>query len=207
MSLNPRDVIAPQGDEMRNEGEPCYWSDINPQDVGLDFNADEELSSEASVEKIFDKMEFLNKHQEAVNNVITHMIMKVAEESQSSKCSQQLCEKNVMPPPPKIHDTNSFARQNSINSHQTWETDNFICQFVKSDSGGTECVQQKIGMTADHWAAVEKDVTQWKCQAIQLEKTVAEAEVKKLYLQKQLDDIIQAAVQRARTAHHELDKI
>ena len=62
-------------------------------------------------------------------------------------------------------------------------------------------------MTADHWAAVEKDTTQWKCQAIQLEKTIAEAEVKKLYPQKQLDDVIQSAIQRARTANHELNKI
>ena len=48
----------------------------------------------------------------------------------------------------------------------------------------TDQVQQKIGTTADHWAAVEKDVTQWKHQAIQLEKGIAEAEVKKLDLQK-----------------------
>ena len=65
----------------------------------------------------------------------------------------------------------------------------------------------KIRTTADHWAAVEKDATQWKCQAIQLEKGIAEAEVKKLYLQKQPDDVIQSAVQRARMTNHELDKI
>ena len=46
-----------------------------------------------------------------------------------------------------------------------------------------------------------------KCQAIQLEKTIVEAEVKKLYLQKQLDDVIQSAIQGAQTANHELNKI
>ena len=51
MSINPRDAIAPQRDKMRNYEEPRYWLDMNPPDVGLDFNADEELSSEASVEK------------------------------------------------------------------------------------------------------------------------------------------------------------
>ena len=130
ISVNPRDAIAPQRDETRKNEEPHYWLDMNPQDLDLDFNADEELSSKASVEKRFDKMEFLNVFPKAVNNVITHMIMKVAEESQSSKCSQQLCVKNVMPPPPKIHDTNSFARQNSINSHQTLEMDNLIVRFT-----------------------------------------------------------------------------
>ena len=36
---------------MRNEEEPCYWSYINLQDVGLVFKADEEISSEPSIEK------------------------------------------------------------------------------------------------------------------------------------------------------------
>ena len=88
MSINPRDAIAPQGDKMRDDEEPRYWLDMNPQDVGLDFDADEELSFEASVEKRFDKMEFSNIFQKAVNDVITHMIIKVAEEPQSSKHSQ-----------------------------------------------------------------------------------------------------------------------
>ena len=51
MSVNPRDAITPQGDKMRNDEEPCYWSDMNPQDVDLDFHTDEEFSSEASVKK------------------------------------------------------------------------------------------------------------------------------------------------------------
>ena len=72
MSVDPRDAIAPQGDKMRNDEEPCYWSDMNPRGVGLDFDADEELSSEASVKKRFDKMEFLNVFQKALNVVITH---------------------------------------------------------------------------------------------------------------------------------------
>ena len=38
-------------------------------------------------------MEFLNEFQKVVNNVITHMITKVAEEPQGSQCSKQLCEK------------------------------------------------------------------------------------------------------------------
>ena len=63
-------------------------------------------------------------------------------------------------------------------------------------------------MTADHWAAVKKYAAQWKHQEIQLEKSIAEAEVKKLYLQKQLDDVIwSSAIQRARIANHELNKI
>ena len=62
-------------------------------------------------------------------------------------------------------------------------------------------------MTADHQAAVEKDATQQKSQAIQLEKNKAEAEVKKIYLQKQLDDVIQSAVQITRMVNHELNKI
>ena len=59
--------------------------------------------------------------------------------------------------------------------------------------------------TADHWAAVEKDAAQQKHQAIQLEKGIAEAEVKKLYLQKQPDNVIWSAIQRARMTNHELN--
>ena len=52
-----------------------------------------------------------------------------------------------------------------------------------------------------------KDAAQRKHQAIQLEKSIAEAEVKKLYLQKQTDNIFRSAVQRARMANHKLNKI
>ena len=62
-SIDPWDADAPQRDEVRNKGEPCYWSDINLQDVGLGFEADEEISSKVSVKKKFDKMEFLNEFQ------------------------------------------------------------------------------------------------------------------------------------------------
>ena len=50
-SVNPWDADAPQRDEARNEEEPCYWSDVNLQDIGLGFEADEEISSETSVKK------------------------------------------------------------------------------------------------------------------------------------------------------------
>ena len=141
-SVNPKDATTHLGDGMRNDEEPCYWSDINLnlQDTGLDFDPDEEISSETSVEKRFDKMEFLNIFQKAVNDMITQMITKVAEEPLSPKHSKRLHKKKAMPPPPKTNDTNSVVRQNSINSHQTIETDNIICQFVRSDSGSTDCV-------------------------------------------------------------------
>ena len=50
-SVDPKDATAHLGDGMRNNEEPCYWSDINLQDTGLDFDTDEEISSETSVEK------------------------------------------------------------------------------------------------------------------------------------------------------------
>ena len=56
---------------MRNEGEPYYQLNINPQDIGLGFETDEEILSGDNVKGQFDKMEFLNKFQKAVNNVIT----------------------------------------------------------------------------------------------------------------------------------------
>ena len=138
--------------------------------------------------------------------MVTHLITKVVEEPHSPRCSKWLCEKKVMPPS-KTNDTNSVTRQNSIDLHQTQETDNLIYWFIRSDSGSTNHIWQKIGLTADHWGAVEKNATQQKHWAIQLEKNIAEAEVKKLYLQKQKHDVIQSAVQRARMANHKLNKI
>ena len=87
-SVNPKDATAHLGDGMRNDEEPYYWSDINLQDRGLDFAADEENSSETCVEKRFNKMEFLNVFQKAINDMITQMIMKVAEEPLSPKHSK-----------------------------------------------------------------------------------------------------------------------
>ena len=87
-SVNWKYATAPLGDEMRNNDEPCYWLDINLQDAGLNFDADEEISSETSVKKRFNKMEFLNVFQKAVNDMITQMIMKVTEEPSSPKHSR-----------------------------------------------------------------------------------------------------------------------
>ena len=94
-SVNPWDANVLSRDEVRNEEEPHYWSDVNLQDVGLGFEADKEISSEASIKEWFNKMELLNEFQKAVNEVITHMITKVAEEPQGSWHSKQLHEKNV----------------------------------------------------------------------------------------------------------------
>ena len=55
--------------------------------------------------------------------------------------------------------------------------------------------------------AVENDAAQQKCQAIQLDKNIADAVLKKSYLQKDPPHKIQAAIQRARMANHELNKI
>ena len=51
-TIDPQDANAPPRDKVRNEEVPSYWSDVNLQDVGLSFEADEEISSEASVENI-----------------------------------------------------------------------------------------------------------------------------------------------------------
>ena len=44
-SVDPKDATAHLGEETRNDEEPCYWSDMNLQDTGLYFDADEEISS------------------------------------------------------------------------------------------------------------------------------------------------------------------
>ena len=100
--------MAPQRDETRNDGVPCQWSDVNLQDVGFRFEADEEISSDSSVKKKFDKVEFLNEFQKAIINMISHMITKYAEEPHSSKHSKKLCEKKAMPPP-RMDDMNSVV--------------------------------------------------------------------------------------------------
>ena len=69
-------------------------------------------------------------------------------------------------------------------SHQSGNTDNLIHQLMRSDSESSEQVQRKIGTEAEHWAALEKDAAQRKCQAIQIDQEVAEAELQRAYLQR-----------------------
>ena len=66
-------------------------------------------------------------------------------------------------PLPKTTDTGSIADQNSIDSHHTQETNDFIHHFVRSDLESTCRVQQKIGSAVEYWSAVEKNAAQWKC--------------------------------------------
>ena len=82
---------------LRNNEDHHYWSDINLQDASLEFDADEEYSSENSVEKRFDKMEFLNTFQKVIGDMITQLITKVVEEPSTPKCSKQLHEKKAIP--------------------------------------------------------------------------------------------------------------
>ena len=46
---------------MGNEDEPCYWSDINLQDIGLGFEAGEKIPPGENTKGQFNKLEFMNK--------------------------------------------------------------------------------------------------------------------------------------------------
>ena len=55
-SVDLRDANAPPENEVENEEEPCFWSQMNLQDTGLEFNADEEMLSGENVEGCFNKL-------------------------------------------------------------------------------------------------------------------------------------------------------
>ena len=82
-----------------------------------------------------------------------------------------------------------------------------ICHLVRSDSEASEQFQSKIGTEAEHWAAVEKDAAQWKCQAIQIDQEVTEAELQNAYLQGKQPEKIQPPTLRTRAARYELKQI
>ena len=84
-SVNPKDATAHLEDRMRNNDESHYWSDINLQDTGLGFDADEEISSETSVKKRFDKMEFL-----LLFTVQTHIQYSDAEEAEQESGASEI---------------------------------------------------------------------------------------------------------------------
>ena len=48
-SVDLRDADTPLGDEVENEEKPHYWSQMNLQDLGIEFKADEEMSSGENV--------------------------------------------------------------------------------------------------------------------------------------------------------------
>ena len=45
-SVNLRDANSPLGDEVENEEEPHYWSQMNWQDIGIESEADREMSKD-----------------------------------------------------------------------------------------------------------------------------------------------------------------
>ena len=71
-----------------------------------------------------DKIEFMNKFfigiVQIINDELTQLINQLADEPGGSQHSKQLHEEKAMPPP-KTTETNSVAKQNSINLHQTHE--------------------------------------------------------------------------------------
>ena len=97
--------------------------------------------------------------------------------------------------------------QSRATSHQSGNTDNVICQLVRSASESSERIQRKIRTEGEHWAAVEKDAAQRKHQAIQMDQEVAEAELQRAYLQGKEPEKIQATTLRTRAATYELNKI
>ena len=104
-------------------------------------------------------------------------------------------------------ETGSAIVQSRAASHQSGNTDNVICQLVRSDSEWSEWVQRKIRTEAEQWAAVEKDAAQQKRWAIQMDQEVAEAELQRAYLQGKESEKIQAATLRTRAVKYELNKI
>ena len=55
-SVDLRDANTPPGDEVENEEEPHYWSQMNLQDQGMEFEADEEMSSRENVKDVSTKL-------------------------------------------------------------------------------------------------------------------------------------------------------
>ena len=86
---------------------------MNLQDIGLEFDADEEISSEENIKGHFDKIEFMNKSCKVTNARITQLMNQLADEPEGSQCSKQLQEEKAMPPLKTVN-TNSVTRQNSI---------------------------------------------------------------------------------------------
>ena len=55
-NIDPQDTNTPPRDERENKDEPCYWSEMNLQDIGLEFHADEETHLEKTSKGILTKL-------------------------------------------------------------------------------------------------------------------------------------------------------
>ena len=77
-SVNLKDANAPLGNEVENEEEPCFWLQMN-------------------LKRCFDKIEFMNKFCQVINDRITHLISEIAKEPEGSQHSKQLHEEIMMP--------------------------------------------------------------------------------------------------------------
>ena len=167
---------------------------------------DEPSSSSEVVNEKFDKNEFLNKIHTGFSQLISRLLEKPAK-----KCMDKQRRQNPRDREEKYLTDNtrtgSIIMQSKAASQCSKNMENVIQHLVRSDSEASEQVWRKIGAKEEHWAAIEKDAAQWKCQAIQVDQEVAEAELQNTYLQGKQPEKIQAATLRTRAAKYELNKI
>ena len=193
---NPGEAKASPQQTMDNEEEAPFftmYAHVVPTARSLDPESEEDelsLSSEV-VDKKFDKMEFLNKLQTAISQLISTLLEEPTKTYERKKqCRKNLCDRE------EKHLTNdtgmgSIIMQSKAASQCSGNMENVIHHLVRSDSEVSEQVQRKIRTKAEHWAAVEKDAAQQKRRAIQIDQEVAEAELQEAYLQKKQPDNIQ----------------
>ena len=175
---------------------------------------DDLSSSDDVVNKGFDKKIFLLGFQEnmaaAMSAAMSEIILKLFEQPTKNHGEKQH-RKNLHERKAKhlTDDTRagSVIMQSRAASHQSGNTENVIHHLVRSDSEVSDRVRRKIGTEAEHWAAIEKDAAQWKCQAIQIDQEVTEAELQDAYLQRKQPEKNQAATLRTRAVKYELNKI
>ena len=101
-------------------------------------SVEDELSSSSKVvDKEFNKTEFLNKFQTGLSKLISSLLEELTKKCGDKQCRKNLCEKEAK----HLTDdtgTGSVIMQSSAASHQSGNTDNVICQLMRSDSESSE---------------------------------------------------------------------
>ena len=118
---------------------------------------------------------------------------------EQGKCKGTIC-KEAETHPPRNVSRESDDKQNCIALPETMDTDRCIQKLVRTELEGSERAQWKIEKTTQYWAVQEKEAAMNYCHTLELNNSLSNKRVQRLYSQDQSQEMIDQAERQANSA-------